>query len=405
MLRKFSVLSLAVSGSLFSIGANAQDSMGPGAGVKFDPQTINFNGVEVMPWIGLTEGSNSNVGLQSTNKTSTNFTTLNPNLVVGIPTKGDLYAMKYSGNFTRFASSSIDNFNDHMLGFLANDIWTARLNTQVNIDYDKMHDGRNALLFKSIEKWHTTGFRAKGHYGVTGAQGQFELEGGQVAKRYDTNNALAQKLGNTSLYNNDKTDLVGRFLYKVAPATQMFVEAGKTNYKYTDVASVNLNSSEQRYMLGVKWEATAKTTGNVKIGTLKKSFDTGVLQSGSGTVWDAEVSWTPLTYSRFGASLIQTSNEYGGTGSYIVNRDSNLNWTHDWTGRVSSVLALGDGQDKFQGASSRVDKRQSYSLKALYGFRTWLRAGLGYSQTRRNSTDANYTYTQGVTMLTLEGSL
>lgn len=404
MLRKISVVSLAVSAALFSMGANAQDLLGPDTAVKFDPQTINFNGVEVMPWIGLTEGNNNNVGLQSGPTTSTNFTTLNPNLVVGIPTKGDLYGFKYNGNYTRFAGSSIDNYNDHMFGLLANDIWSARLNTLVNVDYDKLHDGRNALLFKSIEKWHTTSVRAKGHYGAEGAQGQFELEGGQVAKRYDTNNALAQGLGNTSLYNNDKTDLKGTFFYKVAPATQLFVEAGKTNYKYKEVASFRLNSTENRYMVGAKWEATAKTTGSVKIGTLKKSFDTGAVPSGSATVWDADILWSPLTYSKFDASLHQTANEYGGTGSFIVSRDSNLSWTHDWTGRVSTVVALGDGQDVFQ-SSTRVDKRQSYSLKALYGFRTWLRAGLGYSQNKRNSTDANYTYTQGVTMLTLEGSL
>ena len=398
MLRKVSAVSFAVMGVAFA-GVSTAATLGPERGAMFDPKTISSGGIEVMPWIGLTEGNNSNIGLQNTNKTSTNFTALNPNLVVGLPTQGQMYALKYSGNFTRFAGSSIDNFNDHKLGLLADNVWSARLNSLVNADYVMGHDGRNALLFKSLEQWHTGGIKAKVHYGAEGAQGQFELAAGQISKRYDSNNS-----GSTQFYNNDRTDFAGTFFYKVAPATHAFVEADNSKYSYVDAASFRLNSTEQRYMLGVKWEATAKTTGSVKLGTLKKTFDTGVLQSGSSTVWDADVLWSPLTYSKIDASLHQTANEYGGVGSFIISRDSNLNWTHDWTGRVSSILALGDGVDNFQGVS-RIDKRQNYSLKALYGFRTWLRAGLGYSLTKRNSTDANFTYTQNVTMLTLEGSL
>ena len=398
MSHKLSAVTVAVLGVLLA-GVAAAAGMGPAPGVLFEPKIIKADGFEVMPWLGLSVGRNSNVGLNNATKTSSNFTLLNPNLVIGLPTRGQFYGAKYSGNFAQFASSSIDNYNDHNFGLVADNTWSARLNTLVNADYIKGHDARNALLFRNKELWHTTGIRGMGHYGAEGARGQFELAAGKVYKRYDSNNG-----GSTQFYNLDKTDLTGTFFYKVAPATQMFVEAGDAKYAYVDAASKRLDSTELHAMVGVKWVATAKTTGSIKVGKLKKSFDFGLLPSGTSTVWDADVTWSPKTYSKFDASLHQRASEYGGVGSFIVSRDADLRWTHDWSGYVTSALSVGDGVDTFQ-MSNRVDKRQTYALKATYGFRPWLRAGVGYQYTKRNSTVPVNSYTKDVTMLTLEGSL
>ena len=184
----------------------------------------------------------------------------------------------------------------------------------------------------------------------------------------------------------------------------MFVEVDNSKFNYVDVASKRLDSTEQSYFLGVNWEATAKTTGNVKFGTTKKSFNLGQLPSGTSTVWDGEIRWAPKTYSVVDVSLHQKSNEYGGTGSFIISRDTDLSWTHDWSGYVTSALSFGDGADTFQ-ASPRADKRQTYGMKVTYGFRRWLRAGVGYQHTKRTSTYPINDYTKAVTMLTLEGSL
>lgn len=394
----YKLSAIAVASVMFT-GAAVAANMGPASGAVFEPATVKAGVFEVMPWIGLAVGSNSNTGSSNAAKTSSTVTSITPNVVVGLPTQGQMYALKYAGNYTQFASSKIDDFNDHNFEAFADNIWTSRLNSLVNVGYAKGHDGRNAVLFRNKELWHATAFSAMGHYGAEGAIGQFELAAGQTAKRYDSNNG-----GATQFYDNDKTDLKGTFFYRVAPATQMFVEASNAKYRYV-VASVRpLDSTEQRYMVGVKWEATAKTTGNVKLGTLKKSFDSALRQNGTATVWDADVSWSPKPYSKFEASLHQTAREDGSVGGYIVSQDSDFRWSQDWSGFVTSALSLGDGVDKFQGGL-RTDKRQTYALKATYGFRTWLRAGLEYRNTRRNSTDALWSYTQAVTMLTLEGSL
>lgn len=395
MLYKLSVV--AVASVMFANTAGAVD-MGPASGAVFEPATVKAGVFEVMPWIGLAVGRNDNTGLSNA-KTASTVTSLTPNVVIGLPTQGQMYALKYAGNYTQFAGSKIDDFNDHSFEAFADNAWTTRLKSLVNVNYTKGHDGRNAVLFRNKELWHASELKAMGHYGADGAIGQFELAAGQIAKRYDSNNS-----GSTRFYENDKTNVKGTFFYRIAPATQLFVEAGSTRFAYLVASPRPLDSTEQRLMAGAKWEATAKTTGNVKFGTLKKSFNSALRQNGTATVWDADVTWSPKQYSRFDVSLHQTANEDGVVGGYIVSRDSDFRWSQDWSGFVSSSLSLGDGVDKYQGGL-RTDKRQTYALKATYGFRSWLRAGLEYKNTKRNSTDALWSYTQGVTMLTLEGSL
>lgn len=400
MSHKLSAISVAVISVLLSGAAAGAVNFGSEAGSMFEPKAVKLGGFEVTPWLGLSQGTNSNVG--STNiKKSSGFTVLSPNVLVGLPVHGQYYGATYSGNFARFASSGIDNYNDHSLGLFADNTWSGRLNSLVNVDYLKGHDGRNARMFTNMEHWHTTGLKGVVHYGAEGAQGHFEAAAGLMYKRYDSNNG-----GATQRFNYDRNDLRGTFFYKVAPATQMIVEAGNAKLAYVDAASKSSDSTERRYMVGVKWDATAKTSGSIKMGKMKKSFDLGLNPSSTSTVWDADINWSPKTYSKVDISMHQGAFEAGGGTSFVLSRDTQVKWTHDWTGFITSAVTLDDGLDTYQGSvPSRVDKRQAYGLKATYGFRPWLRAGLGYTNTKRNSTVAVWSYTQSITMLTLEGSL
>lgn len=396
---KLSRISLAVMSALLAggaVAAESQDQAGGSSEVRSG--VINAGGFEIQPKLGLAIGRNDNVGLSNV-KTATNFTMLNPSVIIGLPVHGQMYSAKYSGTLARMTGSSIDNYNDHTFGLAADNTWSARLNTLVNADYVKGHDGRNAVMFRNKELWHNAGVKGKVHYGAEGAQGQFELAAGQSYKRYDSNNG-----GSTQLYNHNKTDLSGTFFYKVAPATNMILEAGNSKFAYVDAASRQLDSNEQRLMVGAKWEATAKTTGEVKIGKMNKTFSLGTLPSGRNTVWDADVTWSPKTYSKVDLSMHQKSNEYGGVGSFTISRDTDLAWTHDWSSYTRSALSFGDGVDTYQ-AATRVDKRQKYGLKVTYEINRWLTAGIDYRHSKRNSTNTVFSYTQSVSMLTLEGSL
>lgn len=402
MTYKLSKLSIVLFGVLVSGAAVAADMQDQSGGKQNSAAgTINAGGFEVKPTLGLMLGRNDNVGMASTVKTAATFTKLTPKIVVEMPTHGQVYSGTYSGAYANYSGSAQDNFTDHNFGLAAKNDWSARFNSLVNVDYNKGHDGRNALptvnTFKEL--WHTTGLKGKVHYGADNAQGQFELTAGQVNKRYDSNNSTR-----TQLMNTDTTNVTGEFFYKIAPATNMIFHAGNQNITYLDAAAKSRDSTERQFMVGVKWEATAKTTGSIKIGTVKKSFALATTPSASNSVWDAQVTWSPLTYSNVNFTLKQSAAESFGTGSYMVSNDTKIDWSHEWTSQVKSRLSVGDGQDKYQ-AVAQVNKRQTYGAGLTYSVNRWLNAGADYQFSKRNSTNTALTYKQNILMFVLDGTL
>lgn len=407
---KLSKLSIAIVGVMLSgasIAADGQDQNSDKSGAKQQGQTegvINAGGLEIKPTLSLMVGKNDNVGLANPALAavrSATFTKLAPKVVVEMPTHGQVYSATYSGTYAQYSGVNTDNYNDHNFGLAANNDWSTRVNSLINVDYNKGHDGRNVLPTGNqfLEHWHTTGIKGMAHYGADGAQGQFEVTAGQLIKRYDSNNS-----GLTQRMNTDTTNLLGAFFYKIAPATNMIFQLGNTKIAYADPAVNTRDSNELQYMMGVKWDATAKTTGSFKIGQVRKSFVVAGTPSSTNTAWDSEVIWSPLTYSNVNISLHQKAAESFGTGSFVIARDSNIDWTHEWTGHVKSKLSFGDGNDTYQN-STQVNKRQTYGGKLTYEINRWLNAGIDYQNAKRTSNVAAMSYTQNITMLILEGSL
>lgn len=399
---KLSKITVAVACTFVTIVANAEDmrdlrdlkNAGAGAGM------VNVGGFEITPKLDIALGNNSNVGQQTVNKTSSSYVSLVPSVVINFPSHGNSYGVQYNGSYSYYSASKQDDFGNHNFDAYANNVWSDRFKSALKLDYVLGHDARNTLMFASKELWHTTGIKGAVDYGRDGAIGQFRLAAGQLSKRYDTNVS-----GGTQTYNYDRTDLTGTFYYRVAPATQMIFEAGNTNFAYVDAASKRLDSKEMRYLMGLKWEATAKTTGYFKLGRQNKTFNLGLLPAGNNTVWSTVVAWSPKTYSTVNLSLSQASNEYGGVGSFIVSRDAGVNWVYGWpNGLTTSTLSVVNGQDNFQN-SNRIDKRQTYAANVAYPVFGWLRVGVGYQYVNRNSNFAGASYNQSSLMLTLNSAL
>jgi hypothetical protein len=158
------------------------------------------------------------------------------------------------------------------------------------------------------------------------------------------------------------------------------------------------------YFIGAKWDVTGTTSGTVKLGSATKTFDTGVIPSKSAGSWETDIKWLPLQYSEVDVSISRTFNEAMGVGSFVITRDQNVVWDHDLNERAKAVLTLGSATDSFEGAA-REDQRKYYGLKASYGIKRWLRVGAEFKHQNRDSTNSVFTYSQNLTLATIEGSL
>ncbi len=361
---------------------------------------IRFGAFTISPAVSAVYGRDDNVSLRNTNKISSAFFGLSPSVIVALPGPTQRYTARYAGNYGRYESSSKDNYEDHSVGLDANNEWSTRFRTLARYDYFRGHDPRGATATATAadapDRWDTNALRGSLAYGAKGAQGNIEVDAGVGSKRYLTNRAV------TAVKDYDQTDLGGAFYYRVGPKTQALVQIRGSDIGYK--TDTSLDSTEMRYFGGLKWDATAKTQGMVKLGYMTKKFSDASRPNSSNPSYEAGVTWSPLTYSVVNLNAIRTFGEQTSGGNFILTDNVSLSWNHDWSSRVRSTLALAQGRDVHEGLN-RTDTRENLGLKANYAFRRWLRVGGEFKYEARDSNVPNVDYKRNLMLITLDATL
>ncbi len=124
-------------------------------------------------------------------------------------------------------------------------------------------------------------------------------------------------------------------------------------------------------------DATAKTSGTFKIGREKKDFKKSIYRDKTTGMWEAGITWAPLTYSTFTLNTRRGFDE-GEDNASTIKRKHPLGWKHNWMERLYSEASYARGDRKYQ-ESSGHDKRDDYGLSFTYQARRWLDVGVGYT--------------------------
>ena len=227
------------------------------------------------------------------------------------------------------------------------------------------------------DSWNAPVARALYIYGVPGAPGRFEVEGWGQQKRYDNNRAT------TVAADADLTGASGRFFWRVMPRTSAVLEIRQTNADYIDPTSTGDNT-DRRYLVGLVWDATAKTTGTVKVGQVEKKFSNSARQGTTSSTWEGAVRWSPLTYSVWDLMMYKAPSDSTGFGDYVMNTGSTLAWNHQVASTISSRATLGNVQSDFA-ATARSDTVRNYGLGFFYNVSRTVRAGIEWTRTDRSS--------------------
>jgi polysaccharide biosynthesis protein VpsM len=201
----------------------------------------------------------------------------------------------------------------------------------------------------------------------------------------------------------------------VQPKTYATFNLRQSKYEYTDPAST-LDSTDTYMLVGVRWEATAATTGRFAFGRERKKFDSVGTAAGrqdfSGVSWEGGVNWKPLTYSSVDYNTYRRTYDSTGLGDYTVDQTHQLVWTHAWSSRVTSSLTGLYTDSQFTnapvataGGASREDKSKSVGLRVTYNMRRWLNIGADYTYSTRDSNDFNFNYNRNQYMLYFAATL
>lgn len=362
-----------------------------GRGVRFD------NGIFLHPAATVGLGYNSNVLGTPNNKTSSSILVLRPEVVAEAKSRGDRYTASYSGNYGRYASSSPDDFYNHDFWLAGDNYFTTRARLGWGVGYVMRSDPRGStdrVAGDEPDRWRAPVARVLGIYGAPKALGRIELEGSWMQKRYQNNRQL------TEGFDLNTSTVAGRFFYRVMPATSLVFEARNTWTDYVLDTSTNDNRYS-KLLVGATWEATAKTTGFIKVGRAYKNFDTAGRSDPSAGTWEAGVSWAPRTYSVVRLETEQNILDSTGVGNFTMVRGHSLNWEHKWASYFTSSLSASQVTADYDGID-RKDKTNSYGIGVFREVGRNFRVGASWNHIKRNSSDDARDFTRNVQMLTLE---
>lgn len=365
----------------------------------------------VYPSIAVTEGYNDNVTLRQNNQIKSAVTVIAPALVAEVKGASTTFNLGYFGAFTRYSSSSADNIDSNAVRANAIFDFTARSRLSLLGSYSLGADPRGSTFASTgvatPNRFRTTQAGGVFSYGAAGAQGRIEVEGLATQTRYINNRTV------TATLDFDSYRYGGTFFWRIGPKTEWLIQATQIDTNYLSATSIQ-DGHETRYLTGVKWEATAATTGMFKIGYAQKRYDSPLSPKQSTGIWEGGIQWSPLSYSKVYASTGRYIADASGGGvglgalgaSSVKTSFYNLAWTHQWTERISSNLRGGYlVEDYVGGLTNRSDKTSTAGAGLFYTPRRWLTLAADYSYSDRSSNVGGFGYTKNLIMFSLRASM
>lgn len=392
-------LAIAIAGSL-----SAQ-------AFAIDPQSIRLSdGIIFTPSLKFVESYNDNFRAVNKNTESSWITTLEPTFQLNADSRKSAYQLKYVASSDTFHSSHKDNNVDHHLTGDAGFEFNSRNRLVLSAGYHKVEDtaadNRNSTFKSENDKYNTKNVGGVYTFGAEAARTQIEFGANYDELRYDNSKRYASGARINSEKERDATALRTTVFYEVAPKTKALVEARYTDYDYKNrnFSKDKLDSKNKGLLVGVTWDATAKTSGSLKVGREKKDFDSSDYKDKSTGMWEAGVTWAPLTYSTFDLTTRQGFDEGDDGASSIKTQSTRLGWKHYWMERLYSDASYSRTDKEYQDVK-RDDKIDNYGLSVTYQARRWLDLGVGYTYTDKGSDVKSERYTRNIFAFTINASL
>ena len=243
-------------------------------------------------------------------------------------------------------------------------------------------------LSSGLDKWVQTGVHGRYRYGAPTALINFETELGWVGRQYKTNRDQTQILDYKSW------DARETAYFNVSSKTSLLAEVLHSDVNYTTEAAGFPSRDYQttRYRVGMHWIASGTTTGDFRIGKLRREFDNPAKDSLNAVDWTATIAWAPLVYSTFSFQTgVQSQASYLATVQLLQNRFALIDWTHKYSNYLSSRVVYSHVNTQFIG-SARVDKLDTWAIEGNYlASQRWM-GTVGASYSRRDSSVVNLDY-------------
>ncbi|KAF0283471.1 outer membrane beta-barrel protein [Spiribacter roseus] len=371
-----------------------------------DPMPVNQDGpVDFIPTLKVSQGYDDNVS-ETKDGESSNVTKVAPTFLLRAQERANRYQFRYTPTFERYSHDSDNNRVNHFATATSRLILDARnrVNLGLSARRNQQTIGESETETSTLDEGDINErLTLDGTYtfGARGAKGQIELDGGYLWNRYANNKP------DTNSEEYDSPRAGATFLWRVAPRTQLLIEGRYADFDYVNGDPGNRDSKNLSALVGARWQATAKTSGSVRVGREDKDFDAAGKDDTDANRWEAQVNWRPAAHSRVRLNTGNSIKEASSDDENAIEQTTyGLSWDYDWDGQVSSNVAYRFRDKDYVGPNTdRNDELHTVSVGVSYSFRRWLDFGFETRFKDNDSNDDPQDYDQNTYFLTATLSL
>lgn len=371
-----------------------------------EPNGIDLgSGVTFLPGFELTVSDDSNIyKLPDATKVDSTVTRLKPSFGI----QADLGTTQLSAGYVAekgmYTNDSDDNYIETRLSASSKTEVSSRDEVDFNLNYNIVHDDRgsgtvegNAAIATEPDTYDETVVGAAYIYGSDSAMLNLKPYAEYYNKHYTNNKNLG-----TADRNYSQVKLGALLSVKVSSATKALLEVRSADISYEEdsAKAKGREGNLMNLLAGASWDITGKTTGEVKLGALKRSFDESGIDDSTRFAWEAQLIWNPRSYSTVTFLSQQTANETNDPGTYIASQYSLVSWDHEFSPFVSVVLDASLSNDEYvDDTAGREDEVVSYGVTGVFSPSKILDIKASLKDESRDSNIADLDYDRQIIML------
>lgn len=361
-----------------------------------EPANLVLGSVYVTPTLDARLEYVDNLFRTPDDKKETGLSVIKPRVQAWLQNGLNTYSVAYNLEDFRYFSSSDDDFTDHQFNIDVHHEFNAKNVWNVYGEYYDGHEQRGQGLSEGIPdlidepvEFERTTAGTDYTLGSLSSKGRLRL----AAKYRDIQYQNFRE--DTQYRDYDQSDVGGTFYWKVASKTDALAEIRYQDTRYDLVdpfrSGGSYDSNEYNYLLGVSWDATARTYGSVKLGWFDRTYKSALREDNDGLSWEVDIFYNLRTYSVFHLESRRFSRETNGIGDAVNTQETRLDWDHNWNGRSSTRLSALFRNEEFSGSDRQDDV---YGAEAAYSYamRRWLDLSVGYRYEDRKSDFELYDY-------------
>jgi len=300
------------------------------------------------------------------------------------------FQIRFSNETAKYEGSSEDNYSDNFLNFSGDIELNSKHNINLTAALVDAHQNRgtgfntsNGNAQREVDTLNQNDFGLRYSYGSDSTVGQLDLYYGQSTVDFDER---LDSFGNDVTLLRDRTDtnFGAEFSYAMSAKTDLVVDLSRTELDYD--LETGLGNTVNALLVGVSWQASAKTLGRALIG--RQDRDASVGGSSNDGIWQLGFDWSPRSYSTVSLNSSKSSQASIGVGNARDVSSTNIDWNHEWTSQLNTNVGFTTQQTDFIGTNTST-KSTSLNIGLSYIMDSNILLSVDYTNTERDSDITN----------------